>query len=113
MLKQGTTVSNGSDCPVENPDVLAGIQCAVTRSDLHGAAPYLPQEAFTVQEALDSFTIAGAWASFEEDFKGRIRPGMAADFVVLGQNPFETAPTDLKTIPILQTFLTGKEVFHQ
>ena len=113
LLKQGTTVSNGSDCPVENPDVLAGIQCAVTRSDLHGAATYLPQEAFTVQEALDSFTIAGAWASFEEDFKGRIRPGMAADFVVLGQNPYETAPTDLKTIPILQTFLNGKEVFHQ
>lgn len=113
LLNQGTTVSNGSDCPVENPDVMAGIQCAVTRRDLSGCAPYLPQEAFTVQEALDSFTIAGAWASFEENFKGRIQPGMAADFVVLSQNPFETAPNALKDISIMQTFLGGKEIFRR
>lgn len=28
LLEKGVTVSNGSDCPVELPDVLAGIQCA-------------------------------------------------------------------------------------
>ena len=33
LKELGTTVSNGSDCPVELPDVLAGIQCAVTRRE--------------------------------------------------------------------------------
>ena len=111
LLELGSTVSNGSDCPVEAPDVLAGIQCAVTRSDLHGCAPYLPREAFTLQEALDSFTKAGAWASFEENIKGQIKPGHLSDFVILGENPFLTPPDKLKDIPILQTWLNGERVW--
>ena len=111
LMDKGVTVSNGSDCPVELPNVMGGIQCAVTRCDLKGSAPYLPQEAFTVQQALDSFTIAGSKASFEEADKGNIVPGMLADFVVLGGNPFETEPSKLKDIPIQQTWLGGKLVY--
>ena len=111
LLDTGATVSNGSDCPVEAPDVLAGIQCAVTRSDLQGCAPYLPREAFTIQEALDSFTRAGAYASFEENIKGEIKPGHLSDFVILGENPFLTPPDKLKDIPILQTWLNGERVW--
>ena len=111
LLDTGATVSNGSDCPVEAPDVLAGIQCAVTRQDLHGCTPYLPHEAFTIKEALDSFTQAGAFASFEEHTKGRIAPGHRADFVVLGEDPFQTAPAKIKDVPILQTWLEGKQVW--
>ena len=111
LMGKGTTVSNGSDCPVELPRVMAGIQCAVTRRDLNGEGPYLEREAFTVQEALDSFTRAGAWASFEEELKGQMRPGMLADFVILGEDPFEVEPCRLKDIPILQTVLGGKTVY--
>ena len=111
LMNKGVTVSNGSDCPVEMPNVMGGIQCAVTRRDLKGEGPYLPHEAFTVQEALDSFTKMGATASFEEALKGEIKPGMLADFVVLGENPFETDSEKLKDIPILSTYLGGKMVF--
>ena len=111
LLDTGATVSNGSDCPVEAPDVLAGIQCAVTRQDLSGCTPYLPHEAFDLREAIDSFTQAGAFASFEERTKGRIAPGHCADFVVLGEDPFRTAPAKIKEIPILQTWLEGERVW--
>ena len=110
-MNRGVTVSNGSDCPVELPNVMGGIQCAVTRCDLNGCGPYLPEEAFTVQEALDSFTRAGAKASFEEAVKGEIKPGMLADFLVLRDNPFEAEPEKLKDIPIIATYLGGKRVF--
>ena len=110
----GATVSNGSDCPVELPDVLSGIQCAVTRTDRKGSVPpYLPDEAFTVQEALDSFTAAGAYASFEEDRKGKILPGMAADFTVLDRDPFRVKPSDLRNISVLETYVGGKSVYKQ
>lgn len=111
LMNRGATVSNGSDCPVEYPDVMAGIQCAVTRSDRAGCAPYLPGEAFTIQEALDSFTKWGAYASFEEGVKGSIQPGMLADFVILGANPFEAYPSGIQDIPVLKTFLGGRCVF--
>ena len=110
----GVTVSNGSDCPVELPNVLAGIQCAVTRTDLKGSVPaYLPGEAFTVQEALDSFTMGSAYACFAEARKGKIQPGMLADFVVLEQNPFMVAPSDLQKMNLLETHMGGKQVFQK
>ena len=111
LKNMGATVSNGSDCPVEAPDVMAGIQCAVTRRDLMGFGPYLPGEAFTMEEALDSFTAGGAWAGFEEDTKGVIAPGFLADFVVLGADPFTAAPGQIKDIPILETWLGGERVW--
>ena len=111
LMNLGATVSNGSDCPVETPDVLGGIQCAVTRQDLRGCEPYLPREAFTVREAIDSFTRAGAYASFEEQIKGRIAPGYYADFVVLGEDPFRADPAKIRDIPILQTWLNGEQVW--
>ena len=111
-MKKGVSVSNGSDCPVELPDVMAGIQCAVTRKNLKGTTgPYLPDEAFTVQEALDSYTKEGARASFEEKVKGQIQPGMMADFVVLEENPFAADPAEIKNIKILGTYLGGRQVF--
>ena len=114
LKNMGTTVSNGSDCPVELPDALAGIQCAVTRTNRKGTVPaYLPDQAFTMQEALDSFTSISAYASFEENKKGNIRPGMAADFVVLDQNPFAANPSQLSGLSVLQTFLNGKQVYKK
>ena len=111
LKNMGCSVSNGSDCPVEFPYVMSGIQCAVTRKDLAGFGPYLPEEAFTVQEALDSFTKLGAYASFEENIKGQIREGFLADFVVLGENPFAVPEDRLKDIPVLKTFLGGQQVY--
>ena len=106
----GATVSNGTDCPVELPFALGGLQCAVTRCTLDGEGPYLPQEAFSVQEALDSYTAAGAYASFEENVKGRIQPGMLADFTILGENPFDVAPQEIQKIPVLSTWLGGRRI---
>ena len=53
----------------------------------------------------------GAFASFEEHTKGKIVPGHFADFVVLVEDMFRTAPAKIKDIPILQTWLEGKQVW--
>ncbi len=113
LMRDGVSVSNGSDCPVELPDVMRGIECAVTRTSFDGTGPYRPEEAFTRKEALDSFTIRGAEASFEETKKGYVRPGYLADFTVLERNPFETEENELHTIGIRACYLGGECVFHQ
>ena len=112
LLESGVSVSNGSDCPVELPNVMEGIECAVTRQSLDGTGPYLPHEAFSVQEALDSYTIHGAEASFDEHRKGRIREGYLADFVILGQDPFQCEPRQIHSIPILASYLNGICVYR-
>ena len=111
LMKKGVTVSNGTDCPVELPFALGGIQCAVTRSTLSGGKAYLPDEAFTVKEALDSYSEMGAYASFEEKVKGKIQAGMLADFVILSENPFEVKADCIKNIKVLETYMAGNKVF--
>lgn len=116
LMKNGISVSNGSDCPVEFPDELAGIQCAVTRKplqDMEGKLVYLPEEAFTVQEAIDSFTEKSAESSFEEAIKGKIQKGMLADFVILEKNPFEIDANEIKDIGVLATYVGGKKVYEK
>ena len=112
LLENGVSVSNGSDCPVELPNVMEGIECAATRQSLDGTGPYLPHEAFSIQEALDSYTIRGAEASFEENRKGRIHEGYLADFVILGQDPFQCDPRQIHNIPVLSSYLNGVCVYR-
>lgn len=114
LRELGLHVSNGTDCPVEAPDPMRGLQCAVTRQPLDGGLPpYRPEEAMSVEEALRSYTEEGAYASFEEDFKGRIAPGMAADFVILSGDPFAVPAGEISKIYVLETYLDGRCVFRR
>lgn len=113
LMDSGVWTSSGTDCPVELPRALACIQCAVTRRTLKDrVGPYLPEEALTVQQAIDSYTTHSAHATFEEDSKGRIAPGYVADFVVLGGNPFEADPYAIGDIPVLATYAGGRCVYQ-
>ena len=112
LMDMGVSVSNGTDCPVELPYALGGIQCAVTRTSLHDhCGPYLPDQAFTVQEALDSYTIRSAEASFEENRKGQIKAGMLADFVILDENPFDVPQDAIKDIKVCEVYVDGRQVY--
>ncbi len=113
LREMGVHVSNGTDCPVESPNPMRGLQCAVTRQPLDGSLPpYRPEECMSVEEALQTYTAEGAYASFEEGFKGKIAPGMAADFVILDGDPFAVRPFAIKDIRVLATFLDGKCVYR-
>jgi predicted amidohydrolase YtcJ len=107
LLDLGIHVSNGSDAPVEEPDVLSGIQCAVTRTTLDGTKTFLPEQSITVEEALHTFTAMSARASFEENEKGTLLPGMAADFTVLSQDIRTCNPKQITEVSVFQTFVNG------
>ena len=114
LMDMGLTVSNGTDCPVEMPNALAGMQCAITRTDRKDSVkPYLAQQAFTVKEALDSYTKQGAYASFEESVKGQIKEGYYADFVVLEENPFMVDVNKIQDIVVKQTYVAGDCVYSK
>ncbi|MBQ1692382.1 MAG: amidohydrolase family protein, partial [Erysipelotrichaceae bacterium] len=113
LKDNGLWVSNGSDAPVELPDALRGMECAVTRTSIDGTGPYLENQAFSVKEAIDSFTSASAHASFEEDVKGKIAAGYLADFVVLKEDPFSVEPRHIHDISIAATYLGGRCVYKK
>lgn len=98
----GVHLSGGSDCPVEPFNPLWGLAAAVTRQDRNGTPPggFQPQECLSLKEALELVTTGGAFASFEENVKGRLLPGMFGDAVVLNEDPFRVEPDAIKDLSV-------------
>src|SRR3546814_3250064 len=53
---------------------------------------------FRSYTGLQALTTGPAWQIFEEDRKGRIKPGLLADFVILDKNPLTTPVDAIKDI---------------
>lgn len=110
----GSTLALGSDFPVEQPDMLAGLYAARTRQDAAGQPPggWFPDQRLSGQEALEGFTVGNAYASFAEKVRGRLQPGMDADFVALSVDPVEAQPSALLTAQVRLTVVGGAEVYR-
>lgn len=111
FLDRGIRLVFSSDCPVSSFVPMKSVQAAVTERTGSGAS-YALEEALTVEEALELFTVAGAYATFEEKIKGAIRPGMLADFAVLREDPRTVDPMSLAELPVTRTVIGGETVFE-
>lgn len=111
LMDAGVVISNGTDAPVESLDPIASFYSTVSRMMKNGER-LTPPMALTRQEALETYTINGAYAAFEEDFKGSITPGKWADLVVLSRDIMTVPEAE---IPDTQVDLTivGGEVRYQ
>lgn len=109
LIDAGAQPAFGSDAPVELPDPLHGIHAAVTRQRHDGepAGGWQPGERITVAEAIAGFTTGAARASGEEALKGRLRPGMLADFTALAADPYAIDPRELRDLPVAATAVGG------
>ena len=118
LKDSGALLVFGSDWPGTNAswypaDPLLGMYAAVTRQTLDGTPTggWYPEERLTVQEALEAYTLASAYAAFEEGWKGRLRPGFVADLAVLSEDPFAVPASRLKDLRVLRTMVAGRWVY--
>ena len=112
LLDAGARLTFGSDWFVAPPTPLEGIYAALTRRTLDGAHPdgWVPEQRIELEEALRAYTSSGAYASFEEDSKGALRPGMLADLVVLDRDLFAVAPEAVRDARVVATVVGGEVV---
>ncbi|WP_165793792.1 amidohydrolase [Hyphococcus luteus] len=113
ILDEGGLLTFGSDWPVAPLSPIEGVYAAVTRRTIDGANPdgWQPQEKISVEEALTAYTATNAYAGLQEDELGKIALGMAADFVVLSDDPRAVEPAAIKDIRVLKTIVGGEEVY--
>ena len=71
----------------------------------------MPEEAIGLESAIESMTSAGAYASFDEQKKGRLAPGMLADIVILSENVLTQPPARFLDAVVDTTIIDGKVVF--
>ncbi|MFM2281186.1 MAG: hypothetical protein RLZZ444_3417 [Pseudomonadota bacterium] len=109
-LKQaGAHVVFASDWPVARIDVLAGIHAAVNREPW---APGLPDQSFSLHEAIAAYTVEGAYAEHAEDRKGKLKPGYLADFVMLSDDIDSVPKNAIKTLSPVLTVCGGRVTFE-
>ncbi len=113
QMDLGAHTSYGTDAPIEDPNPLECLYCAVTRKDLKGNPPegFMPLEKVTVAEALSNYSEESAYAIRMEDRLGRLDIGHYADLVILSEDPYEVKPDDIKDIQVLMTMMNGKVTF--
>ena len=110
-MKEGLIFTLHSDLPVTPVDPLFSMHCAVNRRTREGMV-LGPEERISPVEALRAYTVHGAYSSFEENAKGSIEVGKAADFAVLSENPLRVPPERISEIRILRTVLGGRTVYE-
>lgn len=113
LLDSGAHVAFGSDWFVAPATPLDGIYAAVTRRTLDDANPegWVPEQKVSVEQALRAYTYDAAYASFEEDIKGTLKPGMLADFVLLDRVLTEIPPEQIRDTKVLRTVVGGRVVY--
>jgi hypothetical protein len=82
-VKAGVRMPSGSDYPITSPNPWAGIYALLTRRDQATGRVFGPQETIGVIDALRSYTIDGAFLTYDESARGTLEAGKLADLVVL------------------------------
>ncbi len=105
IIREGVVICGGSDCDVTPADPLLGIYSAVNH----------PVEAHRVSlyEAIKMFTSNGAYSIFEEDKKGALEVGKAADIVILGNDILSVPDENIKDIRVMTTVKSGRILHNQ
>ena len=98
------------DSPVIQPNMMETVWCAVNRRTKTGRL-LGEEERISTLEALKAVTVYAAYQYFEEDRKGSLAVGKAADFVILGQDPLTADPMALRDIPVLETIKDGRTIW--
>lgn len=111
LYEAGLVPTNGTDPPVDEISPIGSYHCSVTR-ELPDGSLFQPDEAYSRDVALYSYTMGNAIAAFEEDIKGSITAGKLADITILSQDLVSVPADDIMDTTIVMTILGGKVVYR-
>jgi predicted amidohydrolase YtcJ len=114
----GVRLLFGSDWPGTNAswytaNPMTILYAAFTRQTLDGkpAGGWFPEQRLDLETSLRSYTVNNAWAEGEENSKGKLRPGMLADLVVIDRDLFAIPAAQIKDAKVLLTMVGGRVVY--
>jgi predicted amidohydrolase YtcJ len=113
--EHGIDFTATSDCPVDPLDPHNNIFVGVNRTGRQGnpVGGWMPKEKMPVDTAYKAYTETPAWLEFQENSKGRIEKGYAADFILLPNHPREITKEKLKDVSVHETWIDGERVFKK
>ena len=115
LERAGARIAAGSDWSVSSLNPLQAIETALTRQDASGVieGTLNANEAVSLDTMLRAYTANGAWLMHQEDEVGIIKPGMAADLVVLEKDLFSIAAEEVGEVAVTMTLFDGDIVYQR
>ena len=113
VKRAGGKIAFGSDWYVTSVNPLDGIETAVTRLEPNGLTknPLGVNEEIGLADAIEAYTLNGAYVNFLDKKVGSIEVGKQADLIVLDKNLFEIPPKEINESRVLATIFNGDIVF--
>ena len=93
------------------PDMLVTVWCAVNRLMESGAVLGADQR-IPVEDALRAVTVHAATSILRKMRRGSLRPGKAADLVLLDADPLAVGPDALRRVRVLETVKAGETIYR-
>lgn len=112
-LDAGVMVASGSDAPVTAPDWRQGVSTMMLRTSKASGRVSGSDQTITLEQALRTYTINGAWQDFAEGWKGSLEVGKVADLCVLREDLEATAPDQIPSVTVTMTVLDGKVIYER
>ncbi|MGB3313120.1 MAG: amidohydrolase [Albidovulum sp.] len=109
LAEAGAPLAFASDWPVTDISVLRGIQAALTRPVYEGAE----DQRVPLMQVLHAYTAGGAWAAHRDQVTGMLRPGLAADIVVLSGDIEATPPEAVADLTVALTICGGRVTYRK
>jgi hypothetical protein len=115
FLKTGVHLALNSDFPGETLNPFYGMYAAETRQtpDNKPEGGWYPLQCLSRQEVLKAYTVESAYSGFEEGTKGKILPGMLADFIVLSDDILSIPSQKLLSLRVEKSYVGGKLVYER
>ena len=112
FIHRGVTLAFGTDYPVEPVSPFRGLYAALMRTSEDGKRSYYPEQKLTIEQAIAAYTTGAAFAEFAEKEKGKLEPGMLADFIILDRDVTAVPALKILETKVLQTVVGGKTVYE-
>jgi predicted amidohydrolase YtcJ len=111
LIKGGAVICNGTDSPVEDINPIPCFYATVSRKMKDGTV-FFPDQRLSREEALRTYTLNGAYASFQEDLLGSLQPGKLADITVLSQDIMTVPEDDILKTKVVMTIVGGRVLYQ-
>ena len=111
----GMRLVNHTDAPAAVLWPWWGMEATVTRGipGQPDVPKMSPEQALTVAEAIEAYTVNVAWSLLIEEETGSIETGKWADMIVLNHNLFEIPESEIHLTEVQKTIFKGEVVYQQ
>lgn len=110
----GMRLVNHTDAPAAVLWPWWGMEATVTRGipGKPDVPKMSPDQALTVAETIEAYTINAAWSLLLDDVTGSIEEGKFADFIILNHNLFEIPESEIHKTEVQKTIFKGEVIYQ-